>query len=185
MKKLLNITGDILLFSLLLIILVLPLLVSFNLDPKLRKVDTPVVAGVADSLVEKSTYLNVDENFILSDNLSVLDTEESGDKYLLRFQVNGLGINRSKINIGKLVNEQNATINYTAELLAKKEDLQSTKVFVKSEEGNKYLFDQNGFHIVTSQLAPEEKKSFEVIFQPTSPLSYSFEASIEIRAGRK
>ena len=77
MKRLLTILTDAFLFSFLLIILAMPVLVSFNLDPRFYLVEQSGVAGVSDVKGRDLIKFSIKEDFTKSERIFYTDSELS------------------------------------------------------------------------------------------------------------
>jgi len=113
MKKLLKLSFDIILFSFLILIFLIPFVVSLNLDPKLYEKPNSDVAGVSTSIDETSSYIEFSEFFKSNDRLFIRNSTYQNNTYKIDFKYTKGDRAENTFELGKINNSlgRDITVN--------------------------------------------------------------------------
>ncbi|MBN2016007.1 hypothetical protein JW766_04200 [Candidatus Dojkabacteria bacterium] len=185
MKKLLQVSTDAILFCFLILILLLPLLVSFNLDPTVSRASEPQVAGVNTSAQYDPGYFLVEESISATDQISVIDSNCGENKYTINFSLQKGNNFLQTLEVGKIVNRGNTDIVVSANLFTNVESLKGSVVELKSGENFFLLFDGENRKEVTILLSPQEIHDTKLLIRSNQAKRYDIDIRLELRGVSK
>jgi hypothetical protein len=178
MKKLLDILVDIMLFSFLLIILAMPFLVSFNLDPVLYKAKSSKVAGVSSSTF---TTFTLNESFSTSQKFFVKESSNDNNTYTLTLTLSAGNKFNDSFSIGDILNQTDSSQTLQAKIYGKKQELKGINISLTIGETNATLF--NGIDSSQKEfvLQPQTKQTVNLQVQSNQSFAYPIEVKLEIK----
>lgn len=183
MKKFFEITTDLFLFSFLLIIMIIPLLVSLNLDPKLYSIKPSThssIAGVSHEASERLFNFDLEQEGYPSKE-EKLYTEKLKNRYLVTYKYDPSSGSPDNIKLGELRNNENQVIKFLANTYLDKHELKGIKVAMVINDEELLLFDGERFIEQSFTIPPSSRASIYIGVQKHSMLFYSTEISTEIR----
>lgn len=168
------------LFSFLLIILVVPLLVSFNLDPQVYQANAPKVAGVATIVNDDIIDFIIEEDINASNRIFIDDSKKEGNKYEMSFKIApGSDLNDS-LRIGKIINKGSKNINLGINLFSDKKAIEGVNVSAKLNNEEQLLFNGEEFRTVRFELEPDGVGELEIKLNSDFAVKYSVEMKVEV-----
>lgn len=174
-KKISGATLDVFLFCFLLLILVMPMLVSFNLDPKLYVEEGQNVAGVADTTQTRRLLFR--ESTINSEQIAVDDTAISNDSYRSTIHIHkGVPINQT-ISLGTIENPTNEDRTYLVQLFGNTEEIEGFKISAFGE----ILFDGNELLPAKIKIKQKMSQSISLHISSETPVNYPVSFRFEIQ----
>ena len=180
-KKLFGIFGDMFLFSLLLIIFLLPLLVSFILDPRLYRENPTDVAGVSDDELSSQSDFIIEEELKRSERVSILDSEKKKSLYEVKFKISGGDQFDETLKIGKVLNKGNRPARYILDLFADKEAIKGVSVQLEIDEVKHTLFDKNTFAEKHFVIEAQGQRELTIKILSDFAIRYDIELRVELR----
>lgn len=183
MRKLLSVLGDLFLFSFLIVIFILPILVSFNLDPKVYTSKSPQVAGVSND--RKNTPYsdsNYTFNEILSstDGIIVTDSDKVEDTYEVKAKLVSGYKSYESLSLGEVINNSSETLNIQIKLYLDEDALKGSIISANMNNEKIELFDgDNSFKQIYS-LDPNESVPIEFEFNFPDPIYFESFVKLEI-----
>lgn len=127
MKRLIASIFDLFLFCFLLIILGMPLIVSFNLDPELYDAPTANVAGVQDSKNKKGTF-DFKEKQSTMGRTQTLESRITPTSYSVTLKIDGGSAIEEKIPLGSISIHDTPNILANAYITSDYEDINNLNV---------------------------------------------------------
>lgn len=182
MKKLLQTFSDVFLFSLLIIIFLMPLLVSFNLDPKLYIDKAPQIAGASDVITSSEIDFDIEENFTKSQRITIQNSSKSKNIYEVEFKVNNGGKLEDTLDIGKVTNNSNHTLRFVLNLFSDNEALKGIKVVIGLKESEYTLFNGETSESLEFSLNPQAQENLQMKLISDFPINYDQDMKLELRA---
>lgn len=185
MKKFLGVASEIFLFCFLLLIFVIPVLVSLNLDPQLLRLERTQVAGVMDDNKEYLLNYIVEENLSATDSILDMTSTRTNNYYNIDFRViSNLALNE-RIDIGILENNSSNKIDFTMGVISDIEALRGLEV--EAIIGDKKYILFNGSKFVETDFTLEDGGSSSIILLIKSdvPIQYPVDIKFDLRSVSK
>lgn len=185
MKKFLGVASEIFLFCFLLLIFVIPVLVSLNLDPQLLRLESTQVAGVMDD--NKDYLLNyiVEENLSATDGVLDMESTRINNYYNLDFRVMSNLPLDEEIDIGFLKNNSANEIDFTIGVISDFEALRGLEV--EAIIGDKKYIVFNGSKFVEADFTLEDggSSSITLLVKSNVPIQYPIDMKFDLRSVSK
>lgn len=173
------IVGDIFLLSFLLIIFVVPVLVSFNLDPKLKSNADTTQSNILGTR-DETNILKVHEAFAHSNSISIRDSVQETNLYRIDIRINGNSYKNQTLKIGKIENLSDETETFTLDFNIIKGLLEDTRVYLYLNSDKYLLFDYGKANTIKIDLEQNEEKDLSIMFNSTNNFNTTLDTNLSI-----
>ncbi len=179
MKKLLSLIIDSFLFVFLITILIVPVVVSFNLEPRVTNNVNSSVAGVKD----ERSYVLIEENLEMSENVKIVDLSNVGSSYNVNLTLLSGNDKRAFLVLGNLINKSDTKNAYKISIYDTKKEVEDLDLIIYvSVEGRRYnLYNKREIGGITFNLQPHENVRISFDFYLQESLKEDKSLTIEIQ----
>jgi hypothetical protein len=182
MKNLLSTIIDMMLFCLLIVILITPLLVSFNLDPQLYAPNKSNITGVSDiKFKENFKNFNFIQNTNKSDRIKINNPIREKNYYKAEIKViKGKKLDE-QITLGRIVNDDETKQNFSLNLYSDKKSIQGVKIYTNLNGKDYELFDGENFKEINFSVDPNSQADINLLIKSDYSILYEFESKLDLK----
>ncbi len=180
MKKLLGIVSDIFLLNFLLIIFIIPLLVSFNLDPKLYNAGASNVAGVSTSRNNSENDFVIERNFSSSDRVFINDFTKENGKYSVNFHIAPGNQLDEHFSIGEIINNNSELVRVRAEVFSDRREIEDVFIYVRKGDLMYQLYDGDNYKEAELDINSNSNDEFQIVFTSDLAIKYFFDVELSL-----
>lgn len=184
MKKLLELSVDFFLFCFLLIILIVPLLVSFNLDPQLF-VPKSKVAGVQDVQTDQQLPLTFEQNDQLDEQIKELSIEKKSNAYVVDVALDARGSFDQMFEFGTIRNDSTQPMAVDVRLYANQDALYGIVSKLHMEDNSYLLYNGSEFTDVHVTMEPHGKMPLQLELHSNFAVNYELPLKVQVKAKRQ
>ncbi len=176
MQKLLEILGDCFLFIFFLLIVLLPVIVSFNLDPQLYQVESKI-AGVSDFIGGQNSLFS----FKLKDKNAVDSFDEEVNRYTARLVLDSLDDREQSFTLGTLTNESSKSVKINVEILLQGES-DNMRIYLQTGDKRSLLLGKGNSSKTDFMLKKNAEAHLELISFSKVPIHYQVPLLVRVWA---
>lgn len=180
MKKTFGFLVDSFLLIFLLVIFIVPVIVSFNLDPQLLQNSSTSVAGVSD-FSGNEEVLNFQVNTAGSLRAKVEQSKVKGNSMTIRYSIQKGGILNEEISVGKVVNNGKEGVRIQASVLIDEKRIKETRAYLLIREEKYRLLNETEELGKEFSINPGEEIYPKLVLESDVPLNFSRDLVLEIK----
>jgi len=181
MKKLLTLGTDVFLFTFLVVILIMPLLVSFNLDPQLYEAVRSHVAGVQTISSEENNGMIFEDANTTSMRIRREKGKHGTNAYILDYSLIAGSPFDETILLGTASNPAQENVTYVVNIYGAREGLADMRIFLVADEEQFVLFDGIDFHEAIVSVEALSQKDFSLNIRSDVSVYFAQRLRLEIR----
>jgi len=181
MKKLLNTSIDILLFSVLIVILLVPFVISLNLDPKLYEKSSNNVAGVISVNDSLKNYIQYTDEFSSNERLFFKNSIYKQNTYKIQFRLSRGENFENDFYIGTLQNHSDSDKYIYVNLLGDKDKLADMTISALVDDKEYVLSDAKNLTPNDITISPNTRTGISLQIYSKYNLNYEQDFTLEIK----
>jgi len=186
MNKLLDVVTDSALLMILAIIFIVPLLISFNLDPEVKHTTDGEanISGITDIKTNNGNIFSFEPAHLEQSNVILSNHTHNSNFYSCNITIGNESIISTSFTLGTLTNNANRDIPVTARVQGDQEALEAVRISIQFANGNSFtLF--NGLDFEELSFVLLEGATEEITLQVESDYVINYELEFEIQFEEK